>query len=197
MTFKITVFNQGTVSAGHIELIDFLPPELALEDDDWVVGSDGATISLTGVMLRPGEEHTVEVTVKVQSGGDIRNVAEISEATAVSDTGVPIVGSDGLPHTDVDSTPDTLANDVVHDDEVNNANGDEDDHDVAVLAVPTTPEELAYTGIHSGHIFAIGASLLGLGVIIDRFGRSRSASGHGPSRRHGRGRSRRAQLRFG
>lgn len=47
--FTITVYNQGTVTAQNIELTDYIPNGLTLNDGDWTNNGDGtASYMLAG-----------------------------------------------------------------------------------------------------------------------------------------------------
>jgi uncharacterized repeat protein (TIGR01451 family) len=132
-TFALTVFNQGDADATSIQLIDLIPTGTTLNDDDWTDNGDGtASITLPGT-LAAGAHTTVGMTITVDGGtqpGTLVNTAEIAAAN----------DRFGDPGADVDSTPDDdLGNDELIDDEIDAtpATGDEDDHDVAELLVPT------------------------------------------------------------
>jgi len=127
VTFTITVYNQGSVSAYNMQITDYIPADLTLADSDWLqVGAD-AQITLAGP-LASGASTNVDITFTVSSlpaDGIIYNYAEISDAQ----------DENGDSPTDVDSTADSDGNNdgTVEDDEIYNANGDEDDHDVASI----------------------------------------------------------------
>jgi uncharacterized repeat protein (TIGR01451 family) len=168
--FTITVFNQGEATAEDIALIDYIPSGLTLADDDWTPQSNGdATIVLDGVELAPGESTSVDITLRVAAGvsGSLENDAEITAAQAVDVLGTAIVLPDGSPLPDIDSIPDATDGEDPVDDEVANANNDEDDHDVAILAVAETPAAgggpLALTGREAGGLAAFGFVLLAAG----------------------------------
>ena len=165
------MFNQGTVDASDISLIDYTPAELSVNDPDWVVDSNGnATIDLVGVTLAPGESTTVDITMTILAAGDIDNTAEITNSAALDANGVVILGPDGNPIADIDSLADADDSDVLADGELANADGDEDDHDIASITIAAPPAEsppvLAFTGQESGYVFSGGLVLLVLGLIM-------------------------------
>ena len=167
VTYTITVFNQGTVDASDISLIDYTPAALSVNDPDWTVNSDGnAEIDLAGVTLTPGESTTVDITMTILAAGEIDNTAEIANSTAVDANGDPVVGADGEPLADIDSDADTIDTDVLSDGVTNNSDGDEDDHDIASISVvaPVTqaPPVLAFTGFTGVQLFV--AALLAIGT---------------------------------
>ena len=140
MTFDVTVVNQGSVAATAIEITDYIPAELTLEDTDWTaaVGGLSATYN-TPVNLGVGENIVIPITFRVNTGvtGSVVNRAEISDA----------LDQFGEPAIDFDSTPDaTVGNDNggvpngPSDNETGEngkQGGDEDDADPAEINVET------------------------------------------------------------
>ncbi len=112
ITFNITVFNQGTVSADNIEVTDYMPPCSSLSDANWTDNGDNtASIFLSvangdmSVPLAPGQQIMIPITLDFSgcAAGPHVNYAEISDAT----------DENGNPVSDVDSTPDdTNGNDA-------------------------------------------------------------------------------------
>jgi uncharacterized repeat protein (TIGR01451 family) len=131
VTFTLTVFNQGNMTATNIVLVDTLPSGLNYDQADnpaWVATSI-LTTAIAGP-LAPQSVISVPIVLSIAgstaSGATLINTAEI--AHAADETGAPFV--------DVDSVADyTPTNDTVLNDELNNVNGDEDDHDIAQVTV--------------------------------------------------------------
>lgn len=132
VTFTITLYNQGNMTATDIVLVDSLPSGLNFDEIDnpiWVASSI-LTTAIAGP-LAPGNVISVPIVLGVASGtatgATLINTAEI--VAAADETGAPFA--------DVDSTADDdHTNDgTVTNDELNNANGDEDDHDTAQVTV--------------------------------------------------------------
>ncbi len=131
VTFNITVFNQGTVAADNIEVVDYLPACATLEDINWTDNMDGtASIELSvanGYLSYPlpaGEFIVVPITLNYSAcpTGAHTNWAEISDAT----------DGDGDPRDDIDSDSDADPdNDPYGNDNQTDGDGtnDEDDHD--------------------------------------------------------------------
>ncbi len=127
ITFNITVFNQGTLTATRIDLVDYIPDGLTLNDNDWILnGSTAVRSDIMDTPLLPGESTVVPITftVATNTAGTILNFAEISRGDN------PM----GLP--DCDSDPDSINDDNVIDDRVDSGKStdfersrDEDDHD--------------------------------------------------------------------
>ena len=169
VTYTIEVFNQGTVDATDITVIDYTPAALEVNDPDWTVDADGnATIDLTGVTVAPGESTSVDITMTILTAGDINNTAEITGSTPIDAFGAPILGADGNVLADVDSVSDALDTDVLSDGIIDGADGDEDDHDVASInvtaPVTSTPPTLAFTGVESYQLFLLALLALGAGM---------------------------------
>ena len=163
VTFLIEIINQGTIDAEDIEIIDYVDvahPDQSLGFDQWeafnigdnpngITGGVGlpyvwsaagvATISGT---LPAGQSLTIPVTLQVSAtvpaGSTLFNWAEINDAGNATST----PDSDSQPESsEGDGNTDVLVDDVV-----TNAGGDEDDHDVATVgggslyAIPTLGE---------------------------------------------------------
>jgi len=127
VTFTITVYNQGTVDAFNVQVIDHIPAGLTLNDAGWTGAGSTATTTIAGP-IAAGSSASVNITLTVTTSapGDLTNFAEITSAQ----------DPNGNTPTDVDSTGDTDPNnDTIVDDEINNGGGDEDDSDIAVIAV--------------------------------------------------------------
>ncbi|MBK7869457.1 MAG: DUF11 domain-containing protein [Saprospiraceae bacterium] len=139
VTFNIEVINQGTVLASNIQVSDYIPTGLTLNDANWTQAGSVATRTNTITSLAPGASTTVSITYSINinfQGTSIRNWAEISSA------------SNALGLQDVDSTPDGTnfnqpgeTNDLNDDNVINQDGkngGDEDDHDPAEIQVIQT-----------------------------------------------------------
>ena len=131
VTFTITVVNQGNITATDIVVLDTLPIGLTYTQADnsgWSATATPTT-TITGP-LAPNTSAMLSLVLRVPitaSGVTVTNTAEIAAA----------LDGNGAPFVDVDSTPDSDPNNdgPITDDEINNANSDEDDHDIAVVAV--------------------------------------------------------------
>ena len=130
VTFTIEVFNQGTVTAENIDVIDYLPEFVTLSSNDtngWT--GNGNTVTNTIASLAPGASTTINMVVTIVPDamtGSYENGAEITDAQ----------DENGNTPNDVDSTPDTNPdNDTLVDDEINNGGGDEDDQDIAPIEI--------------------------------------------------------------
>jgi|GEM_PF-1230217 len=153
VTFTITVFNQGTLDAQDVEVTDYIPTGMQLEDSDWTAAGANATIVLTGT-LAAGTQRQVDITLRVISGAgsDLVNYAEISE--------------DNSPLPDVDSTPDDNADNdgPVTDDATDNMNDDQDDHDPATITVK--PEDVFDLALRK--VLSVGQdSVVSQGDLVD------------------------------
>ena len=122
IVFEIEIFNQGTVPASNIEVADFIPTGLTLNDANWSANDDLASITVAGP-IQPGGSTVVPIAFTVNADatpGSTSNIAEIQSAE----------DGDGNTPDDNDSTPDSDPNnDPTVDDEIDNGGGDEDDND--------------------------------------------------------------------
>lgn len=142
--FTITVYNQGNLAAKNIEVTEYIPEGLILEDAKWTKNGDKATRIITQT-IQPGQKLDLSLTMRISKsfkGTKILNKAEISKDNS---------GDYGT--TDKDSTPDQNPNNdciVGEDNHYIDGDGkkggdctpatDEDDHDVVPLIVePDTP----------------------------------------------------------
>ena len=142
--FTITVYNQENLAAKNIEVTEYIPEGLILEDAKWTKNGDKATRIITQT-IQPGQKLDLSLTMRISKsfkGTKILNKAEISKDNS---------GDYGT--TDKDSTPDQNPNNdciVGEDNHYIDGDGkkggdctpatDEDDHDVVPLIVePDTP----------------------------------------------------------
>jgi len=127
VTFTITVYNQGNVDAYNVQVIDHIPAGLTLNDTDWAGAGSTATTTIAGPIVAGGNASVdITLTVATSAPGDLTNFAEITSAQ----------DPNGNTPTDVDSTGDNDPNnDTIVDDVTDNSGGDEDDSDIAVIAV--------------------------------------------------------------
>ncbi len=175
VTFTLTVFNQGNVTATEIELVDYLPAGLVLADADWTLESNGSVTTVLPGSLAAGESTTVDITVRV-IGDDLDNTAEIVAALPVGPSGDPLVDPIGQPITDIDSVPDALDNENAIDNEISGGSGDEDDHDIARLRLSSG--QLPFTGGNTGlALLAALIATVGGGVLVLLGWRRRSIDG--------------------
>ncbi len=136
VTFQIEVINQGTLDATDIQITDYIPNGMTLDDTNWSVNTGKATLNTPIAFLGAGQSTTRNITLKINADFDqnsLRNWAEISSAINT------------LGQSDIDSDPDNInfnqpgeTNDLNDDNVVNQngkAGGDEDDHDPAEIQV--------------------------------------------------------------
>ncbi len=132
--FTISVYNQGNVDATGIQITDYVPAGLTLEDNAWEETNGKATLKTPIAFLAAQDSISFEITFKVDTSakGSIINTAEISAAGNDQDL------------EDIDSTPDDNPNNdgEAKDDEITEngkEGGDEDDHDIEEIIVRPTP----------------------------------------------------------
>ena len=163
LSFEITLYNQGNKEAKNIEVTDYLPNGLELDDPTWTnAGGGKITQTLTQTIL-PNKDYTLILKVKISenfTGTEITNYAEISKDN-----------SGDYNTTDVDSTPDNNSmNDCFRAGHLVTGNGklaqaqgcsdatDEDDHDGVkiLLTTPKNPNIKKELTGPAGHKYAVG-----------------------------------------
>jgi len=152
VTFDIEVFNQGSTPAFGVEITDYILDGFTYDPALNTAGATGNVNPWVGALgdLSPtllvgeiaiGSSTTVTIVLTFTSvpanNASLDNAAEI---TAADDDTDPL----NDPPVDIDSRPDDVNDDVVVDDEItapgvdgngNSTGEDEDDHDIASLAV--------------------------------------------------------------
>ena len=126
VVFNIEVFNQGNVAASSIEISDYIPAGLILNDASWTQSGSIAKRTITNIAAGASKVVSIQFKVSANPPASITNYAEISR-------------DDG---DDCDSTPDSNAtNDgTVIDNAIGtgcNPGGDEDDHDPETITTGT------------------------------------------------------------
>jgi uncharacterized repeat protein (TIGR01451 family) len=143
VTFKIEVFNQGTLDAEEIQITDYIPAGLILDDPDWVETAGQATLVDPIPFLGAGQTTTVLISFLIEEDymdDRIINFAEISGAN--NELGLDDVDStpDATENNDAGGQPESPADDSVSGDGTGTpgdgvAGTDEDDHDPALILV--------------------------------------------------------------
>ncbi|MEM6395961.1 MAG: SdrD B-like domain-containing protein [Bacteroidota bacterium] len=103
VTFTITVFNQGMITATEIEVIDYVQPGFSFDpalNPEWTGGTATEPIATIDGPLEPGEMTTIDIILTVDGGvsgnSQLINIAEIFKA----------LDGEGGETEDIDSTPD-------------------------------------------------------------------------------------------
>ena len=141
VSYIIEVFNQGSVTAKNIELVDYIPSGMTLADTAWTDNSNGtASMTVASVLPLPaGASVQAAIRFRVNANAAAGSIGNMAEIKAARDP-------DGNLGTDVDSVADNNPNNdgIVRDDEINNAGFDEDDSDVSTITVnPPARRDLA------------------------------------------------------
>lgn len=127
VVFDIEVLNQGNVLASNIEVTDYIPTGLILNDSTWT--QSGATAKQTISAISAGEKKTLTIQFKIAANppASITNLAEISwdDGNDCDSTPDSIVGNDG---TVIDNATGTGCE----------PGGDEDDHDPETIVIGTS-----------------------------------------------------------
>ena len=134
VAFDITVFNQGSVVATRVDIVDYVPAGLTLiQENGWSalnVQDESRNNNIIPTGLPAGQMITVPIRFVVNGdiAGEVVNIAEIIRA------------DNTLGVQDCDSTEDgNELNDTVIDDNIgtgcDTTNNDEDDHDIEPITV--------------------------------------------------------------
>ena len=148
VVFNIEVFNQGNIDATNIEVTDYIPNGLTLNDNAWTLAGNKATRVVSSVPQGQSQSLTITFTIDDDAPSSVTNLAEIS--------------GDDADQEDCDSTPDNRPNNdgTPQNDQIGggcNPGGDEDDHDPETITLVDGVFDLALrkTTITEGP-FAIG-----------------------------------------
>lgn len=134
VVFDLTVVNQGTINAFDIQVVDYIPSGLFLNDLDWIESNGEAVLRNPISSLDAGDSIILTITFEIDpqfEGNSIINDAEISSADDDADSG-------NTPPMDIDSTPNDNAtpDDLNHDNDLSDINGG-DDQDPGLLVICT------------------------------------------------------------
>ena len=140
VTFNIEVTNQGQVDATNVVVTDYIPDGLEIVDPDnlWLVAQDNRVTRVVGdVTTSLPQSVQITFTVIGWTGDTITNIAEI-----YSDDGEDC---DSFTDDEQNNSDDEMGTDFTNANTnptgCNPDDGDEDDHDIAVINVGTTPWE--------------------------------------------------------
>lgn len=131
--FNIYVINQGSTTVNNIQINDYIPTGLILNDNNWVANNGIATLKTPISSIPPGESRQVDIIFTIDPNFKtdcIINNAEIASHDGDSDI-------DSTPNSEDGSVPDT------QDDNIDNTQG-MDDYDFAKICVEE-PFDLALT----------------------------------------------------
>jgi len=134
VNYLITVYNQGTITAQGVQLVDYLTPDLEFinipaVNPNWFQFGGSNPGYVINTPIAAGDSVVVPVSFRVSptfTGISLTNTAEIAAADNDGD------GGTAAP-TDDDSTPDSIpGDDFGGNDIIDNSNNDEDDEDKIV-----------------------------------------------------------------
>nr|MBK9652321.1 DUF11 domain-containing protein [Bacteroidota bacterium] len=154
VTFTLSVFNQGTLDATNIQVSDYIPSGMTLNDANWTSAGGIATLNTPIASLLKGSSTTVNITLRIDQsyqGPTLVNRAEISSSTDA--LGLPDVDSpeDQNPNNDGGGNPNSPSDNAVNGDGTgapgsSSASTDEDNADPALIDVKQT-YDLALTKV--------------------------------------------------
>ncbi|WP_298608383.1 gliding motility-associated C-terminal domain-containing protein, partial [uncultured Spirosoma sp.] len=160
VTFTVTVYNQGNVDATNVQVTDYIPTGLTLNDANWSASNGLATLNSVIASLPAGQSTTRNIVFTVGSGvtGSLTNTAEISSAGNAQN--LPDKDSDPDNNPNNDGTP---INDDISGDHKHNPSQDEDDSDIEVINV--TPSCVAL-GLNTGTTLAQCGQANGIATVV-------------------------------
>jgi len=129
LIFVIESLPQGTLDAYEVQINDYVPDGLILNDSDWAEALNVAILNTAIPFIAAGDQETVTITFMVDpnfEGLTITNNAEILSAELAS--GALAVDNDSSPNNDQGANPDP------NDDDVDDQSGT-DDYDPAVISI--------------------------------------------------------------
>ncbi|MBK8847536.1 MAG: DUF11 domain-containing protein [Bacteroidetes bacterium] len=158
VTFTITVTNQGTLEGTNIQITDYIPTGMSLNDADWTVAGSIATLNTPIASLASGSSTTVDITLAIDAnytGTTLVNYAEISGSDNVLNLDDFDSPEDQDNTNDAGGSPGTAADNYVDGDGSGTPGDgvdatDEDNHDPALINItPAGTFDLALTKIVS------------------------------------------------
>jgi len=141
VTFSITIYNQGDFDNDSILITNYIPPGLILNDPNWALVAPGdiAETIITDP-LEPGESVTVSITLKIDDYLSSCSITNAAEITSSFNSNIIDSIDDPVRLPDKDSKPDAQNSETnVVDNKINGGGPDvnEDDHDIAILKLPS------------------------------------------------------------
>ncbi len=140
VVFRIDVINQGSAPVQKVEIVDYIPEFMTLNDNNWDLTNNGnaSKVITLDSPLTKGQKTSVDITLKVDEGIDPRSFVNYAEIMGATNAENVEIGKK-----DVDSTPDdNRENDnggipnTDTDDEIDSTKDiDEDDHDPARVSM--------------------------------------------------------------
>jgi len=164
VTFDITVFNQGDFDNDQIKINNYIPEGLTLNpsSNNWTVNGSLACHTINS-NIKPGDSITVQISFTANAGftGSVVNAAEIVasfNSSIVDNSSMPIV------LLDVDSQSNNFNDETgIKDNDILGkgiyTNEDEDDHDIAQLAISNCTATQNINGVISTGTYVAGVTL--------------------------------------
>ncbi len=141
ITFTITVTNQGNLDATNVQVNDYIPTGLSLNDADWTQSGSIANLNLTIPLVAAMSTASVDITFTINSdfrGTSLVNNAEIASSDNIYDFPDRDSREDAVLGNDVGGVPGTNTDNHITDDGLDtDGNGitDEDDADPASIPI--------------------------------------------------------------
>lgn len=153
LAFLITVYNQGKIDNTNINIVNYIPEGLLLNDPNWEMlpGTNKAIYEFEG-LLTPLGKVTIPINFSVDINFAAEEIVNTAEITASFNNNITDVNDKPLRLPDIDSWPDDrnkehIYGSIVLEDEIDQAgpkaNEDEDDHDIATINLNDIVENLS------------------------------------------------------
>jgi len=127
VVYRITIINQGTLDAYDVQINDYIPTGITLNDTSWTSSGGVATLKTPIAYIAAGKSISVDITFRINANLHSTNIVNNAEIRSASNIlGIP----------DIDSIPgneDGTIRDPV-DDDIGNSSGF-DDYDFAAINV--------------------------------------------------------------
>ncbi|MEM9530024.1 MAG: SdrD B-like domain-containing protein [Pseudomonadota bacterium] len=143
VVYDVLVINEGNIDATNVEVTDYIPAELTLNDPTWTDNGDGTASIIIPGPIAAGTSISVSASFLISPSaitGQIINVVEITDAS--DPTGDPPIDVDSEPDNDPDNDP-------------------PDEDDISPVGLPITPEMVPVDNPWALLLLALSLALLG------------------------------------
>ena len=127
VVYRLTIINQGTLDAINVQINDYIPTGLTLNDADWRSSGGVATLKTPIANIAAGKRVSIDITFRINANLHSTNIVNNAEIRSASNI-LGISDIDSIPGSENGSTRDPIDNDI------GNTTGF-DDYDFAVINV--------------------------------------------------------------
>jgi hypothetical protein len=109
--YSITIINQGTLDAHNVQLNDYIPAGLTLNDADWTSRGGVATLKKSISNIAAGKSLSVNITFRINANLHSTNIVNNAEIKSASNIlGIPDI--DSIPGSENGTIRDPIDNDI-------------------------------------------------------------------------------------